>query len=288
MTSKILWTTLLILGLSACSSSPTKIEESPASNAGDSPSDVWDKGSAAPTAAPVKNEKPAPMKAEVSKDPWSDLNAAIKSQNDEQIRSVSSQILMQVPGDDRALNSLAMYHYKKGHFDLAAYLLGKAIQKNPRRAALHSNLGLVQLAKNDRLIAIKSFRRALEVDADDGIANANLGSIYVAERDFMKAAVVLEMAYRRGIRDGKALNNFGVALMATGKPERALSIFQEGLKDNPNSRELLMNQAIVLVDHLHQYKEGLDAINRLKFVGAPSESRDRLSSLENEAKAGVK
>ena len=44
----------------------------------------------------------------------------------------------------------------------------------------------------------------------------------------------------------------------------------------------------LLVDHMKQYNEGLEIINRLKFVGGPEDTRNRIIALENKAKAGLK
>jgi hypothetical protein len=38
---------------------------------------------------------------------------------------------------------------------------------------------------------------------------------------------------------------------------------------------------------MQKNKEGLDLLNRLKFVGAPPEVRDTIKNLENKAKAGL-
>lgn len=277
---------LAFLLVAACSSSP-KQEAAPAKNR-----DLWDDGESvatAPAKAEPRQAPEAPRAAEpVSGDPWVELNAAVKGQNDDQIRRVAEKILARVPDDERSLNALALVAYRKGQFTYASYLLGKAIAKNGNRSELHSNLGLVLLAQGEKLEAIRSFRRAIELNSDDGVAAANLGAIYVAERDYQKAAVVLDIALRKGPRDAKVLNNQAVALMATGRADRVKSLLEEGLKENAGNRELMFNQAILLVDHLGRYQEGLDVINRLKFVGAPSESRERLSLLENKAKAGLK
>lgn len=287
--NRLLLTSLAMVLFVGCSSSP-KEEGSPDEVAG-STAAPWDSQPAPPTDSPVKAEAPRPVAPSVKsdgRDPWAELNAAIKSQDDEQIRNTSQEILRRVPNDEKALNSLALYHYRKGRFDLSAYLLGKAIQKAPNKGELHSNLGLVELARNERSAALKSFRRAMELNPDDGVAAANLGAMFVAEKDYTKAAIVLETNYRRGPRDAKTLNNYGIALTATGKYDKAKSVYEQGLKDSSSSKELLLNYAILLVEHMGDSKEGLDVINRLKFLGPPSESRERLSLLENKAKAGVK
>ncbi len=213
---------------------------------------------------------------------------AIKSQNDEQIFRVSGQLLTQNPNDVRALNAMAMYYFKKGKVDAAKYLLNKALVANPNAGEVYSNMGLIYLANNERREAIKSFHRALDINANDGVAAANAGAIYVAERDYGKAASVLSVAYNHGIRDAKTLNNYGVSLTAVQKFDEAASVFQAAMKEQNNNREILLNYAILLIDHMNKHKDGVEVLNRLKFIGPPSESRNRIIALENKAKAGLK
>ena len=287
MMNKTLLLFIAVSLMTACSSKPKT--DTPAEPV--AADDVWDKGGSPAASTPMAEPArvaPTPAPLARGEDPWAELNAAIKSQNEESIRAAAEKIVTRVPNDDRALNALAMVHYRKGQFDHAIYLLDRAIGAHPKKAELYSNVGLVQLAKNERNDAVKSFRKAVELNADDGVSNANLGAIYVAEKDYHKAAVVLETAYKRGPRDPKTLNNYGISLAATGKGDKAKSVYEEALKDSSNNREVMLNYAILLVDHLGQTKEGLDVINRLKFLGPGSESRERLSILENKAKAGVK
>src|SRR3989338_2429307 len=216
------------------------------------------------------------------------LNEAIKIQNDGAIQKASTDILTQNPKDIRALNALAIFYYKKGRFEAAQFLLMKAIAANNSSSELYSNLGLVHLAKNDRREAVKSFRKALELNPQDAVAAANVGSIYVAEKDFNKAALALEVSIQKGMRDSKVMNNYAVALTATGRAKEAGEIYEKILKENPSHREAMLNYSILLIGTLQKNKEGLDLLDRLKFVGAPPDSKDTIKSLEIKAKAGLK
>lgn len=271
--------------LAACSSKPAETKTS-----GEAPA-PWDKAPAAPapapTPAPVAKPQPAPAAPAAPKE-TDELGAALKSGDDAQIQKAAQTYLMQVPNDVRSLNSLAMVQYKKGRFDFASYLLGRAIAADAQRSELYSNMGLVELAKHNRRAAVKNFRRAIELDANDTVAAANLGAIYVQEKDYIKAAVVLEMAAKKGSKDLKVLNNYGVALAHSGHPEQAYDLYQAALKDQPHQKEVLLNASIVLIDQLNKPKEGLDLLNRLKFLGVPPEAKTRIIALENKAKAGVK
>ena len=288
MMKKIIFV-LTLLSLAACSSSPSKIEVA------DSPLQTGDTSGNRAESMPIPKEDASDeiIKEKVVAPPapqsqYDALNDSIKAQNDEKIYTTASQILSQTPTDLKALNAMAMFNYKKGRFDVAKYLLSKGTSYHKNSSELYSNLGIVLLAQNERREAIKAFRKALTLNSNDQVASANLGAIYVQEKDYAKAAIALETAYSRGLRDAKILNNFGIALAATHKYERAEDVYKAALKDQSNSKEVLLNYAILLIDNMGKMNEGLEVINRLKFVGLSSESRNRINALENKAKAGVK
>lgn len=275
----------LFLFLAACSSDPSKPSDDTAGNKTSSKAAISE---APPVMKDVSEpgEKAKPVPAAPSQ--YDALNQAIKSQSDEAIYNSATQILTQSPTDMKALNAMAMYNYKKGRFEVSRYLLAKAIAAYPHSNELQSNLGIVLLAQNERRDAVKAFRRALELDNSDAVASANLGAIYVQEKDYTKARVVLETAYNKGLRDPRILNNYGIALTAAGKYDKAEDIYKAALKDQSNNKDVMLNYAILLIDNLNKYQDGLDLVNRLKFVGVSPESRSRIIALENKAKAGVK
>ncbi len=218
---------------------------------------------------------------------YSALNEAIKQQNDDQIQKSSGEILTQNPKDTRALNALALVYYKRGGFEAAQYILNKALVSNPNSAEVYGNLGTVLLAKGERREAVKLFRKALSINPDDAIVGANLGAIYVQERDYNKALLALEVSVRKGMKDHKVLNNYAISLTAKARPKEAAEIYEKILKENPSQKEVMLNYSILLIDEMKKYKEGLDLLNRLKFVGPTSESRQVIKDLEIKAKAGL-
>ncbi len=215
------------------------------------------------------------------------LRKAVESQNDENIQKASSEILSQNAKDPQGLNALGLYHYKKGHLDAAQFLFNKGIAANPNSSELYSNLALVELAKGDRRDAIKTMRKALEINPQDAVAGANLGSIYIQEKDYLKAIFALEVPIKKGIKDYKVMNNYAIALVGNGKVKEAAEIYEKLLKENQSQREVMLNYAITLIENMQKNKEGLDLLNRLKFVGAPQEAHDTIKGLENKAKAGL-
>jgi Flp pilus assembly protein TadD len=216
------------------------------------------------------------------------LVSAIKSQNDGQIQINAQELIKQDPKNLRALNSLAVLHYKSGRYVAAQYMFEKALKLYPKEADLYNNLGLVLLAIGERREALLTFKKGLQINSQSVIIGANLGSIYVKEKDFVKAEIALEIPIKRGIKDPKIQNNYAITLAARGKKKEAADLFEKLLKENPNSREIMYNNAIAQIDYLNQPKAGLDTLNRLKFVGAPEDVKNEIKELENRAKAGLK
>ncbi len=280
---------LLGLFLNSCSSSSVKEEKETKKDIQPAASQVQNKQSLekVPEKITPSEAVPEPKLAEVISSPYDRLNEAIRLQNDEAIQKSTSEILTQNSKDLKALNALAMMYYKKSKFEAAEYLLAKALAAHPDSSEVYSNRGLVHLAKNERREAVKSFRKAIELNPQDGIAGANLGAIYVQEKDFNKAVLALEIATKNGFRDYKIMSNYAIALSATGKTKDASEIYERVLKDNPSQKDVMLNYAILLIEEMQRYREGLDLLNRLKFVGATAESRPVIKELENKAKAGL-
>ena len=281
---------LLLLSLAfliSCGSSQKQSEES-----NDSGSLEFETSSAeTPATKPIDSsyaEKVPDVKRETPKDAYGPLSEAYKSQNDEAIYRSSVQILSQNPTDAKALNAMGLYHYRKGRFLAARYFFSRAVAHSSRSSEIYNNQGLVSLALGENRDAIRFFKKAIELNPNDGIAAANLGSIYVQVKDYNKAVVALEVAVKKGMRETRTLTNYGIALTATGKYDAAKVALDEALRMNSNNKEALLASSVLLIDQMKQYSEGLDQLNRLKFLGPGQEMRNTMNTLENRAKAGIK
>jgi Flp pilus assembly protein TadD len=266
------------LALTACSSAPAPTSREGQRMNEPEPRMAFDDSKIESKPVPVSRDNAPSQRATRN-----ELDDAINSQNDEKIYSQASTLLLQNPQDPKALNALALYHYKKGRFNAAKYFLGKAIQAK-ESSELYNNLGVVHLAVNEKKEAILAFRQAMNLNPKGGAAGANLGAILAANRSYSNANVALQAAYDEGYRDARVLNNYAVALTAVGKGEEAQSLYEKALKEQSANKEIMLNYAILLIDHLKKNKEGLDVINRLKFVGPTSGQLARIKELENKAK----
>lgn len=216
------------------------------------------------------------------------LLQAIKKQNDTEISKTASDLLMVNPTHLKALNALGLLNYKKGHFKAAEYFFGKALKTHSNEAGLYNNLALVKLAQNESREAVKLLKAGLAQKPNDANLLANLGAIYVSQKDYTNAEIALEPLFKSGIKENKILINYAVSLAALKKNTEATDIYRKLLVDNPSSREIMLNYSVHLVENLKDYKQGIDLINRLKFVGVPDGARNIINDLENKAKSGLK
>ncbi|MBL7545469.1 MAG: tetratricopeptide repeat protein [Bdellovibrionaceae bacterium] len=233
-----------------------------------------------PNPAPVTAIANTQRSSTPSSNAYGALNQHIKNQDEESILKEGSSLLMKNPNDTKAINAMAMSYYKRGQYPLAKNLLLRALKIDGSAYEVHSNLGVVQLAVGEKNEALKSFKKAIELNPNDYVSASNAGSLYVVEQDFDKASVVLEIAYSKGYRNTKVLSNYAIALTATGKYDKADKIYREALKENSNNKEVLFNHAILLIHFLKRNEEGLEIVKKLKFLGVPEEGRRRLQELE--------
>jgi Tfp pilus assembly protein PilF len=282
-----------LLILTACASSPTdELDES---------IPPLDSNSPSASSNQPRNEPPQAKKQVTSSSVPAETRPSAPAQNENQalieairandydgIYRAATTVLSKNPNEVKALNALGLYHFHKGHHAAAMLMYDRALKVNPSSSEVHNNLGLTLLAQKENREALQEFRKAMALNNDEGAAAANLGSIYVEHKSYTKALVANEMAYKRNSKDIKILNNYGVALTATGKYAEAKEIYKRAMALNGDNKDVMMNYAILLIEHLKQNDEGLDLLNKARFLGLSPEARNRMNVLENKAKSGVK
>jgi Flp pilus assembly protein TadD len=217
----------------------------------------------------------------------------VATRNDSDGRTVtgeSSKLLADQGDDINTLNFLAMHHYKNGKYHLAKLILGRAIKANPKLASLYSNLGIILLAEGEERDGIEYLQKALELDSDNWAANATLGSYYVKYSGFKKAVVPLAKAYSQDPDDRDVANNYAVALASVGRTKEARDIYEQILRKGSSSNNVkaLFNYAVLLIDQMGKYEEGLKLVYKVNFIGPEKQMVAELNSLEKKAKEALK
>ncbi len=279
----VLFATLILAG---CSSKQKAADSDESAAAADiSPSGVTLRDDGDSDAPKNSTSKPA-KKTDATQNEI--LTQAIQSGNVEQIQNSSQLILKDNPGDYRALNAMGIISSQKGKQNLAVYYFSKALEARPNGAEALGNLGTLELSRNETRKGIQFLRKSIAQPSGNARAAATLGSFYIKQKDYHKAATVLEMAYQKGMRDSAVTNNYGAALMGIGANDKALEVLKTSLKANPNQKEALLNISILLIENMKKPSEGLEYLNKLKFMGGGPESRNRINILENKANPGLK
>lgn len=217
------------------------------------------------------------------------LAQAVRAGKAEQITQESSKILTVNPYDATALNTLALFYFRKGRLGAARLLLAKAFEKNPSNASILNNLAIVSLAEGDQAGAIANFKKALRVDDSHPEALGNLGSIYAGGGDFLKATPFLEQSYKANKANSSVANNYAVALRVNKNFDRAKRVYEDLLAQNSRDVNALLNYAILLVNFMNRPKDGLAIVYKVKFLETDrKEVVRKANELEKKAKSEVK
>jgi tetratricopeptide (TPR) repeat protein len=111
--------------------------------------------------------------------------------------------------------------------------LAKAVEMNPSLPSVHAQYGRALLGSGDQQGAAREFRRELERNPNDFLANLQLGILYKNEKRFDDAMLHLQRAEAvrpgdLGLRHAKA-----AVYLGTGEVERAREELEQVVKDAP-------------------------------------------------------
>jgi Flp pilus assembly protein TadD len=217
------------------------------------------------------------------------LSQAVRSGKVNAIFEEAGKILSTNGSDPVALNTLALYHLRRGQVGAAKLLLGRAFEKNQASAALYNNFGVALLEEGDTAGAIVNFKKALRIDDNHVEALGNLGSIYVRGGDYAKAMPLLEQAYKANRGHSGFGPNYAIALRSTKEYDKAAKVYDEVLARNSRDVTTLIDYAVLLIEYMNKPKDGLALVYKVKFL--ETDKKDilaRANALEKKAKAGLK
>ena len=157
-----------------------------------------------------------------------------------QAQALYRQILDAEPDHPDALHSLGVIAYQTGNNEIAAELIGRAVQFSPS-GAKYSNLGLVLQAQGKPDAAVASYRKAILHQPDHAVAHNNLGNA-LADLGNLDESVA---HYRRALQlqpdFAVAHNNLGVRLKDQGRLHEAIECYRRALSLKPDFAEAYGN-----------------------------------------------
>ena len=145
--------------------------------------------------------------------------------------------------DVAALSTLASLLDDTEELALAEDLYRKALEKEPRAAWLHNNLGFNLLLQGRTADAASEFRRALELNPSSQTARNNLGVALAKQGDRTAALAVFVAA---GADRATAHNNLAVALLEQDRLEESRAELIEALMAKNLFQPAMENYKLVL------------------------------------------
>lgn len=183
-----------------------------------------------------------------------------------------TEALIEPHNEQNVRSALGIAHQRKGSFAAALGEFRKVIALDPGSPDAHLNYGTLLMETGDATQAEKEFRTCLEIDPGFVEAHFNLGLLFASKRRWSEAADHLRTAlelqprhtkarwnlarvlrdsgnrggaiaeYLRVCRRDRSLADahleFGRLLLAGGKPDDAIRIWQAALQHNPTHRPL--------------------------------------------------
>lgn len=167
------------------------------------------------------------------------------------------------PSHAEALMELGILTARRGNLPEAAELLEQAVQHfEPPDSAAHFNLGkaLRELGRNAE--ALEQLQHSLRLNPSQPQAHELLGHLWVAKKEFEKAAGHFSAAWQLDQENNNHLLNFVSALMQTGELSRAKETLESAIEDKPSAATTRVYLAQVLM----QMNQRADAMKQLEKV----------------------
>jgi len=140
--------------------------------------------------------------------------------------------------------------------DLAALVTAQGIAKNPKYAAIYNTAGLIQVEQRNYNGAVKSFKKARELDPKFFEAHMNYGAVNLSFRGFKEAGAAYRDALKLKPKEYEA--HLGLALALRGSIDdsnfdknvaEAQAELDECKKLDPERAETYYNEAILTQEY---------------------------------------
>lgn len=145
-----------------------------------------------------------------------------------------------LPGTD-SVPDLVRLHIRKGDLDAYKRDLQRTAEAFPTDAEAQSEIGEVYEATNLPEVAIRYFRRALDVDSASLIALNGLGLSYMDEHNYTQAIAQFKTCLRHDTYNYACMDNIGATYLEMAQFSVADSILNQAHKLYPERGEALVN-----------------------------------------------
>ena len=134
-----------------------------------------------------------------------------------------------------------------GKFDEAEALYKEILEKSPDVPEVYQNLGSLYLAKKDYPAAEAMFQKGLELRPDSTDMSTQLARVYQESGQPDKAMALIEKSAGANPQDAKAQFNRGIFLLNANKNEEAIGAFEAAIQADPNTVEAYYRLGALMV-----------------------------------------
>ncbi|HTL71874.1 MAG TPA: tetratricopeptide repeat protein [bacterium] len=173
---------------------------------------------------------------------------------------IAKQVLVTDKLNDEALFMVAHCLYYARRFRQSLRFWKQLEKIQPNEPYLHLNMGACYDDLGQAALAIKNFKRELELDPACGKALYNLGSLYYRARKPKLAVNYLERCYSQKHSIEAVVAKLAWCYFKTGQAEKEQVLYEQWLLENPDDTWALNN----LGSHLMGQGEYNRALLRLK------------------------
>lgn len=179
------------------------------------------------------------------------------------------QAIEENPNDAVQWHQLGLHTLCTLQFQSAQNYLKTAIAHRDTCATAWSNLGIALQLSEDPVLAEGVYQKALSLVAREqahGVLS-NLGNLYRQQRRFTDAHEAFKKALDLCPEYAPACNNLGLLLIAEGKLDEAITVFNRALLSDPFLDAAKSNKMKAeALAQIHEYKDNINASRERKLV----------------------
>ncbi len=143
------------------------------------------------------------------------------------------------------LNNIGNLYLSAGLFDKAFQYYKNAIETSPGLAEGYNNIANIYFNKAEYEEAVEYYKKAININPD-ATRYYNLGLTYLTLKDYVSSedSFIKALEYDPGYVN--AYNDLGLVYYRTDKPEKAVGVFEKGLKIDSENTNIIYNIALAL------------------------------------------
>jgi tetratricopeptide (TPR) repeat protein len=172
------------------------------------------------------------------------LQDAIRLHREGRLReaqAVYGIILVSCPDEPDALHGLGLLTFQSDRPNEGIDLIRRAISINPFNPEYYRNLAVAMASRNEFGGIIAALSTAPPGVLSDPDVNQLLGDAHCSQKEFSQAHEYFRRAIECGDASPELRNKLGSSLIALGKTEEAIALFETTVRIYPNSAEALTN-----------------------------------------------